>query len=122
MKRSEQEKSAKEKKENERKTKDKTQEIKTLVDLVLDDAARDGITERRKSSFAKSVICDVRAPNAAISEYEGADDGRLLGGFGEGEEILFFAAITYIYRWSSVVYAGIEDRVANLYLELGERV
>ena len=35
----------------------KPHEVTTLVELVLDDAARDRSLERWKSSFAKRVIC-----------------------------------------------------------------
>ena len=58
----------------------KLQSAKILAELVLGDAARDRCDAQWKSSFTKSAICDSRNLKGIISEYEDADEWRLLKG------------------------------------------
>ena len=98
----------------------KLQEVKTLVELVLDEAARDNTAEKWKSSFVKSVICDAKTFAEVREEYEDSDEGRLLKALEKEPEILFYVINAYIYKWSKKVYAGISASIVEIYEELEE--
>ena len=91
-----------------------------MVELALDGAARDRATEQWKSSFVKSIICDVKSLREIREEYGDTDEGRLLKGLGGNEEANAIAVIIYIYKRCRKVYEGIRGDISGLYEELGE--
>ena len=52
-------------------------EVKTLVDLVLDEAASDKTAEQWESAFGKSVICEIKKLGGLKEEFADTDEERL---------------------------------------------
>ena len=86
--------------------------------MVLDDAKRDNTLAKWKSSFHRSIICEVGKLEDRQKISPQSDIGRLLAGAERPEEVYFFATLAYIREWCLGVEAGIQASVAELYAEL----
>ena len=98
----------------------KIQEIETLVELSIDDAARGRNAEQWGSPCAKSIICEVGKLEEIRKKFGDTNEGRLLKGLEKTEEILFSAVNTYIYERSRKVFEGLAKAADDIYQELEE--
>ena len=93
-------------------------ELKTLTEVVLDDAERDRSTEQWESTFHKSVICDVIKLGQVKECLLRTDDGKLLEGIQKEGEIYLYSTFSYIQNWCGKVDRGLTAQISTLYEEL----